>query len=180
MLSHKNIALLTNELKFIHDLDHLLCEGRGYSASLQQDLFQLVVRKIIDVKLNKTISKSSRELFSSSIQTRRVLSSEQDEVGMWFDHSVCLRNEQFTIIIKETIQSLQDLRGGKIQFIKNNPPSISQCLDQKSLFEDQLAILVCDVLTSVLLKIRVLVVIDTNAFVACQSRQIQDERCLSG
>lgn len=54
---------------------------------------------------------------SAPIEPRRILGGKEHESGVGFDHFLCLSDEELPVVIQQSIQSLEDISGGKVQFI---------------------------------------------------------------
>ncbi|KAH3685861.1 hypothetical protein WICPIJ_003149 [Wickerhamomyces pijperi] len=81
------------------------------------------------MQLQETVSESTGQHLTTTVQTWRILSGEKHKVRMWVDNFLGFRNEKFPVIIQKTIQGFQDIRWSQVQFIKNQPVALSQGLD---------------------------------------------------
>lgn len=53
----------------------------------------------------------------ATIESRRILCSEEHEARVSFDNFLSLSNEQLPVIIQQSIESLQNISGSQVQFI---------------------------------------------------------------
>ena len=80
-----------------------------------------ISRSRYDIKL-KPISKCPRQELSSTIRwPARILGSEDPETWMSFDQSLSFRYKEFTIVIKHTVQGLENVWWGQVELVKDDP-----------------------------------------------------------
>lgn len=90
-----------------------------------------------------------------------------------------LWNEQFPIIIKQPVQTLQNLGLGQVQLIKYQPMPLPDRRHQGTFSENQLALLIGEVVAQVLLDLCVLMVVDSDAFVTCKLCDVLYHACFT-
>lgn len=101
-------------------------EARREFRPSAQYCFQLAVRKIVDVELDESIAESKRELLASPVQPCWILRGKQLKRGVWRDHLLCLGDEQLAIVIKQSVECLENFRRGQIELIENDPGSTAK------------------------------------------------------
>ena len=84
-----------------------------------------------------------------------------------------LRNDQFPIVIKKTVQCLENIRRREVQLVEHYPVPLTQSTNEKALLKHQFAgDGVRDIGADVLLDVGVLVVVDANEAMTCPLREI--------
>lgn len=72
----------------------------------------------------------SQIYLSATIEAWRILGSKQHESGMSFDNFLCLCHKQLPVVIQESVQSLQDVGGGQVQLVQDDPVTFPHGVDQ--------------------------------------------------
>ena len=171
LLSSKNLGILTRSLKLIHDQHKFFTVGRRKRASFLSKMYmsgrkkemrkkkknlqnhsQFIIRDIVEMELNKAIPERPGKLLPSTIQPCGILSRKQHKVGVRLHHLLGLWDKQLPVVIKQTIEGLQDFRGSQVKFVKDNPMTISSGLNKGSFLELKFSFFVADVRTEVFLE----------------------------
>ena len=103
-----------------------MSEARRESRPSAQYCFQLAVGQIVHVKLDETIAESKRELLSSPVQPCWILCGKQLKRGVWRDHLLRLGDEQLAIVIKQSVEGLENFRRGQVELIEDDPGSTAK------------------------------------------------------
>lgn len=99
---------------------------------------------------------------------------------MGSDSFLSLGNEEFPVVVQQAIQCLKNFARRKVKFVQDEPMALSHCVHKNSFAEQKLARhRVGCVRTDVLLKISMLMVVDSDALVARELREVVDQRCLA-
>lgn len=69
---------------------------------------------------------------SATIKTRRILGCEQHKSGMSLDDLLGLSHKQLPVVIQQPIESFQDISGGEVQLIQNDPVAFPHGIDQNT------------------------------------------------
>ena len=98
---------------------------------------------------------------------------------MWFNMLLLFWDEQLPIVIKKTIQTLENLCLGQVQLVQDKPVSFTYCLDQRSFSEYKFSSFVWEVVADVFFDFCVLVVVDSDTFVASQFCDVSNHTSFS-
>lgn len=101
----------------------------GIYSPLVKNSLQLRPRNFIEVKLHKAVAESSGEEFPATVESRRVLSGQETEPLVSFNRVLSLRYIQFPIVIKDPVQSLEDISRCKVQLVQDDPMSLPHGLN---------------------------------------------------
>ena len=99
---------------------------------------------------------------------------------MRFDVLLLLRNEQLSIIIKQSVKAFQNFSFCQVELIQYEPVPFPDSLNKRSFSEDQLAAFVGKVVSNVLLYLGVLVVVDSDATISHHLGNVSDHTGLAG
>lgn len=69
---------------------------------------------------------------SATIVARGILGSKQHKSWMSLDDFLCLGHKELPVVIKESVESFQDISGGKVQLIQDNPVAFPHGIYQNS------------------------------------------------
>ena len=94
---------------------------------------------------------------------------------MRFDVLLLLGNEEFPVVIEQSIQALENFGPGQVQLVQDQPVPLLDSLHQGTLPEHKLALLIREVVPQVFLDLCVLVVIDPDALVTCYTGHVPDD-----
>jgi len=136
------------------------------------DSHEFIVWDVSSIDLDKSILESFRQLFTSSISFSGILSGKDSEVGMSLHCLLSLDDEEFVIVVEESIESFKHFRRCEIQFIKNHPISISNSLNEDTFLEMKLSASSWNIRADVFLDVCVLMIIDTDTPILCSLSEI--------
>lgn len=69
-----------------------------------------------------TLSQTESTVYlSTSVETRGILGSKQQESGVSLDDFLCLGHKELPVVIEQPVESLQDVSGGEVQLIQDDP-----------------------------------------------------------
>ena len=167
-------------LKLLEDRNDPLGERRSDLASLAEDGFELGLGDVVEVDLEESISEGSREDLSTSVKSWRVLGGEEHEVRVGTNDFLGFGDDQLSVVVEESIESLENVGGSQVQLVENDPVSSSNGSDENSLLEDELSgIGIRDVGSEVLLDVGVLVVVDPDEAMSCSTSEVLNGTGLS-
>ena len=69
---------------------------------------------------------------SATVEPWRILSGKEHESGMSLHYFLCLCHKELPVVIEQTVKSLQDIRGGQVQLIQNDPVTLSHGINQNT------------------------------------------------
>mmetsp|Transcript_53170 Transcript_53170/g.159130 ORF Transcript_53170/g.159130 Transcript_53170/m.159130 type:complete len:809 (-) Transcript_53170:45-2471(-) len=162
-----------------HHLHQELGVGGGTAASQFQDRAHLTGGDVPHVKLHESIAERPGQGLPSPVRAAGVLGGEQSKVRVGADRLVRLREVQLPIVVQQPIQSLEDLGGGQVQLVQDDPVPPAQCLDQNAVPKFEASFRVGGVASRVLLHVCVLVVVDADAPMAEAGSEVFDQRGLT-
>ena len=116
------------------------------------------------MQFDEAVAESSREHLTSTVAAWRILCSKEHKVGVRFNNFLSFGYEKLAIVIEQSIESFENIRRRKIQFVQNDPVTFSNRLNQNAFLEYQFARLVGNIEAKILLNVSVLVIVDTNEF----------------
>lgn len=69
---------------------------------------------------------------STTIEARGILGSKQHESWVGLDDFLRLGHEELSVVIKESVESFQDISGGEVQLIQDDPVAFPHGIDQNT------------------------------------------------
>lgn len=100
--------------------------------SFSQNVDCVLWTNLVHHQLDKSVSEGFREVFTTTV-ARWILGREYSEILMRFQMFLGLRQEQLSVVVKKSVKTFENLTPGEIEFIQDEPITISNCLDQDTL-----------------------------------------------
>lgn len=69
---------------------------------------------------------------STTVEARGILGSKQHEPWVSLDDFLCLGHKQLPVVVEESVESLQDISGGEVQLIQDDPVTFPHGVDQNA------------------------------------------------
>lgn len=69
---------------------------------------------------------------STTVETRGILGSKQLESGVSLNDFLCLGHKELPVVIQQSVESLQDISGGEVQLIQDDPVALPHGVDQNA------------------------------------------------
>jgi hypothetical protein len=180
LLGLEDSTSLTTMLELLEDRDDPFGVREGDLASLAENSLELRLGDVIEVDFEESVSERAREDLSTTVETGRVLRREEHEVGVRTDDLLRLGDDELSVVVEQSVQSLEDVGRGEVELVENDPVSSSDRSDEDTFLEDELAgVGIGDVRSEVLLNIGVLVIIDSDETVTRSPSKVLDRTRLS-
>lgn len=74
---------------------------------------------------------------SPTVETRGILRSKQHEPGMSLDNFLSLSHKQLPVVIQQSVEGLQNISGGQVQLIQDDPVALPHSVNQNALNKAQ-------------------------------------------
>ena len=94
------------------------------------------------------------------------MSCKYSKAAMRLNMLLLLWDEKLSIVIQQSVQALQNLSFGKIEFIQDKPVPFSNCLDEWPFPKNEFSCLIGEIVADVFLYLSVFMIVYSNAFVA--------------
>lgn len=69
---------------------------------------------------------------STTVEAGGILGSKQHEPRVGLDDFLCLGHKELPVVIEEPVESLQDISGGEVQLIQDDPVAFPHGVDQNA------------------------------------------------
>ena len=91
------------------------------------------------MNLHETVSERLGEYLAAPVRgAGRVLRGEEHEVRMRGDRLLKLGDEELAVIVEKTVQRLENVRGGEVELVQDDPVPAANRLHERALLEREL------------------------------------------